>query len=138
MCLYFYSEQQSDSSQTLYNQLSQLMCDGEKLKIEKVSGVGSVCNLKIRAGDIVVIFADSTIELDAIISRREMFTDCRVILVLPDGDIESIHKGHMLRPRFIGYKDSCQHILFEVIRNLAAKDKTDSPYRESMLRSINC
>lgn len=41
-----------------------------------------------------------------LIEYREWLGDRRLILVLPDDDIETISQGHALRPRFVTYVES--------------------------------
>jgi len=54
---------------------------------------------------IVVIMAGRREDLDLLFSIRSSFNDLRIILILPDGDQETIAKGHSLRPRFLSFAD---------------------------------
>ncbi|MDQ5985193.1 MAG: hypothetical protein CSYNP_00898 [Syntrophus sp. SKADARSKE-3] len=55
---------------------------------------------------IFVILASSAGELSEIVALREVLKDRRIILVLPDGNPETIAQGHSLRPRFLTCVDS--------------------------------
>jgi hypothetical protein len=54
---------------------------------------------------IVVLLAASRDELARIMMLRELLLDRRVILVLPNHDPDTASSGHMLRPRFITYRN---------------------------------
>jgi hypothetical protein len=54
---------------------------------------------------IVVLLAASREELSDIMMLRELLLDRRIILVLPDDKPETASRGHMLRPRFITYRN---------------------------------
>ncbi len=56
--------------------------------------------------DIVVLLASSPKELNELIANSPLLTCLRIILILPDGEENTIAKGHLLRPRFISYKDN--------------------------------
>jgi hypothetical protein len=45
-------------------------------------------------------------ELQGLIECREWLRDSRLILVLPDEEMETVSRGHVLRPRFITYAES--------------------------------
>lgn len=55
---------------------------------------------------IIVLLAASREDLSAIMTLRELLLDRRIILVLPDDTPETASCGHMLRPRFITYRES--------------------------------
>jgi len=55
---------------------------------------------------IVVLLTASREELSGIMMLRELLLDRRIILVLPDDEPETASRGHMLRPRFITYRNS--------------------------------
>jgi hypothetical protein len=55
---------------------------------------------------IVVLLTASRQELSEIIMLKDLLLDRRIILVLPDDEPETAFLGHMLRPRFITYRNS--------------------------------
>lgn len=55
---------------------------------------------------IAVFLATTKEELSEILSVRHLFSDIRIILVLPDREHDTISKAHALRPRFVTYADS--------------------------------
>lgn len=56
--------------------------------------------------DAVVFFATSRQELRRLESFRFRLEQVFFILVLPDAEVETVARGHQLRPRFIAYQDS--------------------------------
>lgn len=56
--------------------------------------------------DIAILLATTREDLLNIISLSDLLEDIRIILVLPDRELDTIRKGHSLRPRFLSYADS--------------------------------
>jgi hypothetical protein len=52
---------------------------------------------------IVVLVAGNKEELLEILSIRDLLNNLRIILILPDREVDTIDKGRALYPRFIGY-----------------------------------
>jgi len=55
---------------------------------------------------IAIVKATDEAELNSMIDLGELFSDCRLFLILPDRRAETIVKGHSLRPRFLTYADN--------------------------------
>lgn len=55
---------------------------------------------------IAVLHIRSREELEALITRRNLLEDFRIIMILPDNDEVTTAMGHILRPRFVVYSDS--------------------------------
>ena len=83
--------------------------------------------------DIAVLLATTKEELEDILSLRDLLSDVRSILVLPDREEETNAKGHMLRPRFITYADDnfieLAAVLTKVLEhtNLRKEEKDNKP-----------
>jgi len=56
--------------------------------------------------DVAVLLTVSKKELLEILSIRDLFSDVRIVLILPDGDKDTVSKGHTLYPRLVTYVDS--------------------------------
>lgn len=52
-----------------------------------------------------VLVATTRKELDRFLAIRDMLSDFRIILVLPDHENDTLSKGHRLSPHFISYID---------------------------------
>lgn len=55
---------------------------------------------------ISVLFANDAQDLLDLYSHRDLFSDIRIIMILPDRNSETVGMGHSLHPRFITYSDS--------------------------------
>ncbi|MCX5828970.1 MAG: hypothetical protein NTV58_13360 [Deltaproteobacteria bacterium] len=55
---------------------------------------------------VFVFLVSSREELLELVEYQEWLRDRRLILVLPDDDMETISRGHALRPRFVTYAES--------------------------------
>ena len=124
MSLYFYAENESASSRKLFNQLEELKCGGVSLPVRRIRNLVFNSGLQVRVGDILILFANTPEELDAIVSKKELLSSCRIFLVLPDSTEKTIHSGHKLRPRFIDFKGNCQETLLKVIEKAAVQENS--------------
>ncbi len=55
---------------------------------------------------VFVFLISSRQELLELVEYQEWLRDRRLILVLPDDDLETVSRGHALRPRFVTYAES--------------------------------
>ncbi|HAA05845.1 MAG TPA: hypothetical protein DCZ69_18720 [Syntrophobacteraceae bacterium] len=53
-----------------------------------------------------VLLAHDHQQLNFLLSLRELFSDCRIILVLPDRTPSTVAQGHGFRPRLLTYVDT--------------------------------
>jgi hypothetical protein len=58
------------------------------------------------ASTIVIIHVISKEDLRVILEMKDLLTDRRIILILPDRDTSTIAMGHILRPRLMSFEDS--------------------------------
>jgi hypothetical protein len=68
--------------------------------------------------DIAVLQAASREELKEIFSFRHLFGDMRIILIVPNREVETIAMAHQLRPRFLSYTDGDLTVIVEVLRKM--------------------
>jgi hypothetical protein len=68
--------------------------------------------------DIAVIMASSTKELDELVVNKDLLSSCRLILILQDDKEKTIAKGHLLRPRFLSYRDQDFTALSSVLQKM--------------------
>ncbi len=54
---------------------------------------------------IAVLLASTRKELSNILSIRNLLSDLRIILILPDRENETVRKAYTLYPRYVGYAD---------------------------------
>lgn len=74
---------------------------------------------------ISVFFAKSKAELFDLILIKKLLLDLRILLILPDGDNETITMGHTLFPRFLSYADSDFEDVKAVLRKIIQQEHLD-------------
>jgi len=67
---------------------------------------------------LAVLIATNKKKFLEIFSLCELLGDLRIILLLPDRKEDTIFKGHILRPRFLGYADSDLKMVAPVLNNM--------------------
>jgi hypothetical protein len=75
---------------------------------------------------ISVFLTKSKAELFDLILMKKLLLDMRILLVLPDGDNETITMGHTLFPRFLTYMDSDFKDVEAVLKKIIQKEHSDS------------
>lgn len=66
----------------------------------------------------VILLIPDRRELLGILSLRELLQDLRIFLLLPDREEDTISKGHILRPRFLGYADGDPGVVIAVLKKI--------------------
>jgi len=79
------------------------------------------CDLSIS-----VFFTKSKAELFDLVLIKKLLLNLRIILILPDGDNETITMGHTLFPRFVTYTDSDFKDVEAVLNKMIQKEHSDS------------
>ncbi|MFC1811333.1 hypothetical protein ACFL03_01430 [Thermodesulfobacteriota bacterium] len=72
-------------------------------------------------GTIAVLLAHSKKELQSLLSIRDLITDVRVIMVLPDREDDTIKKGFLLYPRLVTYVDGDFVLIAAVLKKMIAR-----------------
>jgi hypothetical protein len=67
---------------------------------------------------LAIFFGPSKEDLRALIARRELFSEMKTLLVLPDEDEETVHLAHRALATFITYVDSPMSDLTGVVKKL--------------------
>jgi hypothetical protein len=67
---------------------------------------------------VAVLVAQTSDELADIVSLRNLLSDVRVILILPNRDPKTVDVGHSLHPRFMSYVDSDFSVVIAVLRKM--------------------
>lgn len=56
--------------------------------------------------DIALLLASTPRDLNDLVTNSHLLNNLRIVMILPDRDEETIAKGHLLRPRFVSYRDN--------------------------------
>jgi hypothetical protein len=62
-------------------------------------------------------------ELDQILMIRDLISESRIILLLPDRNKETVSKGHRFYPRFLSYMDGDFSDVSAVLQKMLAMDR---------------
>jgi hypothetical protein len=72
-----------------------------------------------RLSSLVVLCPGDASELARLTNIGHLLRDMRVILLLPDGRAKTVTRGHMLRPRFVGYADGDLSEVAAVVKKMS-------------------
>jgi predicted nucleotidyltransferase len=106
MTVLFYTTQSDLAAEQLQNVIELLVL---KDQLEMCRTFDSLSRRLCRPSnhlDIAVLAAANGEDLLKILSLRDLLSDIRIILILPNGKPETISKAHSLGPRFLTYLDS--------------------------------
>lgn len=80
--------------------------------------------------NVIVFFADETVDIERIIINRGLFWNIRLVLVIDGNDNIAISLAHRLRPRFIGYNDMPAVMLATVLEKMRKRliNESETPY----------
>ena len=70
---------------------------------------------------IAILTTDNLDQLEQYQEVLRVFGDLRIVLILPDHDPETLHRGHRLYPRFVSYKDGNFDDLVSVVARMHNK-----------------
>ena len=125
MTVLFYTTQSDLAAEQLQSVIEMLVL---KDKLEMYQTFDSLSRRLRRPGndlDIAVLAAASGEDLLKILSLRDLLSDIRIILILPDGKPDTISKAHTLGPRFLTYPDSdveeLQSVLSKMLDNVTCR-----------------
>lgn len=105
MAVLLYLPEKKEAGARLYKIVKHVL-EGQKIKVCKtVKDLQSCLTQKIAHFRIAVLYLETRRDILDIQSLSDYLGDMKLILVLPDGDPLTISQAHLLRPRFITYKD---------------------------------
>jgi hypothetical protein len=96
-----YMEARNDGGEKLTALLEERL---PKEKIEACIGFERLVHLLTSIGErpeMIVIYTSNILELERIVSIRQLLTDTAVLLVIPDENDATLTLGHKLRPRLL-------------------------------------
>lgn len=121
MNIFFYTSTWSVAANSYLKRLNGLAHMSEIKNILSGSLFLSPLALQLRSGDLLILFAGNTKELDELFALKNEFNEFRVILILSDGDC--LPKAHSLRPCFIAFQDAKMAEIESVIHKITGKDR---------------
>ncbi len=68
--------------------------------------------------DLIIIMPTGSQELEALAAVRELFTNSRTIVILPEREASTISIGHLFRPSFIAFDDEDFQDVAAILKHL--------------------
>jgi hypothetical protein len=86
---------------------------------------GLIQGLRNRNADlkVVLLMPENRLELSGVYTLLDELRDVRLVLVLPDGEDETIAMAHRLRPRFVTYANGDYSGLRQVLQKMLKKNE---------------
>lgn len=75
--------------------------------------------------DIGLLFFSTPDDLNQMILSRHLLSNLRLIVILPDREAETVAQGHLLRPRFLSYRDADFSNVIMVLQKMGKKFQAD-------------
>jgi len=101
----FYVSNISDPSEQYLKKLQKLPVCKEMIVLSKKSFFLSPMAIKLRCGDLLLLFIRNIQEFNELHLMEDMLSDFRIILILDNADHETFRQAHLLRPSFIAFTD---------------------------------
>ena len=106
MAVIFYRSAGNDTAERLQSVISAEIPLEESEIYESIKGLSERLRRPSRDQCIAIILTVTKTELSEILSIKDLLTDVRTILILPDNSDRTISTRHRLHPRYLSYKDS--------------------------------
>lgn len=119
---FFYAARPSVQSLNLVEYLQTIPDMAGMFVLPSGSNLNTPLALKMRCGDLILLFAASRHELEDLITLVDEFDRFHVILILDNSDLIG-KEALRLKPRFVFMVDDDSCKLGEVIRNIVKKDR---------------
>jgi len=129
MTLLIYTTKMGGAGERLLQTVDTVV-SGENVKIYwTIDGLSRRLRQPRKDVNLAILLASFKQDLVDLLSIRDLLSDMKIILILPDSDPETVAKGHMLRPRFLTYCDSdfvdVAAVLSLMVRNLGEDKSLD-------------
>lgn len=106
--------------------LDQLAVESRCILIGDLNGLTQRLRQPMDPDLIAVLFPKDNDELRELVGIRHLFRDLRLVLILPDSRETTVSKGHVLRPRFVGYAGSDLSDVAAVVNKMKGLQRTSS------------
>ncbi len=120
MNIFFYTTSGSDTAESYLGRLQRLPVLTEMTILPPGALFRSPLALKLRSGDLLLLFAADTEELNELLELRNELNDFRIVLILADSKIQ--RKAHALNPSFIAFQEDKMAKVEAVIQKIIGSD----------------
>lgn len=101
MNVFFYAAKENALCQDVMTRLKSFSQLHDLIILPCGSRLNSPEALRLRNGDLIFLFAEDNQDLDELISLSSDFEGFRIILLLKEWGLETVHRSHLLKPRYI-------------------------------------
>jgi len=116
--LLFYAANKIKTGKLLWNLHQELASEYKVAFCRHINTLSLKLRKSLGELTIAILLAESKEELLDLLSIRDLLNGIRIILILPDGNKDSIKKGHALSPRFLTYTDSDFNWITAVLKKM--------------------
>ncbi|MDY6854982.1 MAG: hypothetical protein SWO11_09815 [Thermodesulfobacteriota bacterium] len=106
MNLLFYTTEKEETGERLQKVIDTIVPKGKGETHRTIKSLTQRLRKPRYDSIIAVLMASTREDLYDLLSIRDLLRGISIILILPDRNADTISKGHILRPRFLTYKDS--------------------------------
>ena len=122
MNVLFYKPVAKEENKKLINEVLEDLNTDSKLEVHlTIDSLSHSLRQPKEDSVIAVLLAEREKDLVDILAIKDLLSDIRVVLVLPNREKDTITKGHSLRPRFLSYANSDYNevstVLSKMIKN---------------------
>jgi len=119
MNIFLYTGKASEDGRRLQQDLVNCFPEEELRVFQNIEKFARTLHTPGEKTDVVVLLISCQKELNEFLSMKKVLLSTRIILVLPDRDMETIAKAHSLFPRFISYSDNDFSVIGAVLDKIS-------------------
>ena len=124
MNVFFYAVSSSSTSKDCLERVLSFSALKEMTVLSGQSLFLSPLSLKLRSGDLIILFAADKEELNELVALQHDFKDFRIILILENSDNATVRKAHLLQPSFITFAEERSDSLEAVVSKMTGVNTT--------------
>ncbi len=118
MNIFFYASSRSDTGKRCLKDLLRFPALKKMTNLSGESLFLSPLSLKLRSGDLIILFAVNTKGLNELVALRNELNNFRIVLILAENDDDTIRTAHLLQPRFVTFIEDKMDNLQAVIQKM--------------------
>ena len=123
MQVLFYAPSGDQDGDRLQRTLDEMLPRGSVETHRTLTGLIQRLRNRNAEPEVVLLMPENRLELSGVYALLDELRDVRLVLVLPDGEDETIAMAHRLRPRFVTYANKDYSELQQVLQKMLKKDQ---------------
>ena len=106
MNIYLHAAGNPEYAEKLLEVLANIPDQAQILLLPTELSASAFVDLDIHSGDVLILIPGDGQQLRDLQDMKDLLQDFRLIVILPDDDIITITRGHLLMPRFLTFVDN--------------------------------